>query len=60
MPVILPEQHIEQWLDRSYKDTGQLKQLLAPYPAKEMKAYRVSSFVSNPRNESAECMKEVA
>lgn len=59
MPVILPEQHFEQWLDRSYKDATQLKKLLTPYPANKMKAHRVSSFVSNSRNEGAECMKEV-
>lgn len=59
MPVILPEQHIEQWLDRTYKDIDQLKKLLAPFPAKELKAYRVSSLVSNPRNDAAECLKPV-
>jgi putative SOS response-associated peptidase YedK len=59
MPVVLPEQYIEQWLDRSYKDTDHLKKLLAPYPAKKMKAYRVSSLVSNPRNDAAECMQPV-
>jgi putative SOS response-associated peptidase YedK len=59
MPVILPEKHIEQWLDRSYKDVEQLKQLLIPYPPRKMRAYRVSSLVSNPRNDVAECMKEV-
>ncbi len=59
MPVVLPEQHIEQWLDRSYKDTDHLKKLLVPYPAKKMKAYRVSSLVSNPRNDAAECMRPV-
>ena len=58
MPVIMPKQHIERWLDRTYKDTEPLKQLLVPYPARKMKAYRVSSLVSNPRNDSAECMKE--
>jgi putative SOS response-associated peptidase YedK len=59
MPVVLPEQHIEQWLDRSYKDIDQLKKLLVPYPAKKMKAYRVSSLVSNPRNDAAECLQSV-
>jgi putative SOS response-associated peptidase YedK len=55
MPAILPEQHIEPWLDRDNKDTGYLKQLLIPYPAEKMKAYRVSAYVSNARNDSAEC-----
>jgi len=58
MPVILPEQHFEQWLDRSYKEIDRLKKLLVPFPPKKMKAYRVSPLVSNPRNDAAECMKE--
>lgn len=59
MPVILPEQHFELWLDRAYKDTDHLKTLLVPYPAKKMTAYRVSSLVSNPRNDVPQCLKPV-
>ncbi len=58
MPAILPEKHFEQWLDRDFKDTEKLQKLLAPYPAGAMKAYPVSRFVSNSRNDSAECMRE--
>jgi putative SOS response-associated peptidase YedK len=59
MPVILPEEHFEQWLDREYKDTDHLKTLLVPYPAKKLKAYRVSPLVSNPRNDVPQCLKPV-
>jgi putative SOS response-associated peptidase YedK len=59
MPVVLPAQHIEQWLDRSYKETEHLKKLLVPYPAKKMKAYRVSALVSNSRNDTKECLQQV-
>ncbi len=58
MPAILPEKHFEQWLDRDFKDTDQLKKLLVSYPADQMKAYRVSRFVNNARNDSPECLKE--
>jgi putative SOS response-associated peptidase YedK len=34
------------WL--TWSDTGQLQNLLAPYPAEEMQAVRVGSMVSNP------------
>jgi putative SOS response-associated peptidase YedK len=57
MPVVLPENHIEQWLDRSYKETDHLKKLLVPYPANTMKAYRVSALVSNSRNDEEACME---
>ncbi|MBM4161410.1 MAG: SOS response-associated peptidase [Ignavibacteria bacterium] len=59
MPVILPEQHFERWLDREYNDTDHLKTLLVPYPARKMNAYRVSSLVSNPRNDEPQCLKPV-
>jgi putative SOS response-associated peptidase YedK len=35
-----------------------LKTLLVPYPARKLKAYRVSTLVSNPRNDVLQCLKE--
>jgi putative SOS response-associated peptidase YedK len=57
MPVILPEKYFEQWLDRDFKETEQLKKFLVPYPANKMKAYRVSRAVSNSRNDVPECLE---
>ncbi len=57
MPVILQEKNFEEWLDRNMKDTVSLKKLLRPYPAKEMKAYRVSPVVSSSRNDVPECVE---
>lgn len=59
MPVILPEKHFEEWLDRERKDTAPLKKLLLPYPAKKMKAYRVSTVVSSSRNDVPECVEPI-
>lgn len=59
MPVILEEKNFEQWLDRDYKETDKLKKLLAPYPAKKMKAYLVSRLVSNSRNDVPECLTPI-
>ena len=59
MPVILPEKHFEQWLDRENRDIPSLKKLLIPHLTTKMKAYRVSSYVSNSRNEGEECMKPI-
>jgi putative SOS response-associated peptidase YedK len=58
MPVILPDKHWEQWLDRENKDIENLHKLLAPYPASRMEAYEVSTYVSNSRNEGPECMEK--
>ena len=57
MPVILPEKEFERWLDRDFKDTATLKKILVSYPAKKMKAYRVSTVVSSSRNDVPECVE---
>ena len=57
MPVILHENDFDRWLDRNYPDTASLNKLLVPYPASRMKAYRVSTIVSNSRNDVPECME---
>lgn len=59
MPVILPEQHFDQWLDREYKETEPLKKFLIPYPATKMKAYRVAPLVGNSRNDVPGCMEPI-
>jgi len=57
MPVILPPEHCEGWLHRQNKNAEELLRLLKPFDAAKMKAYRVSTYVSNSRNEGEECMK---
>jgi putative SOS response-associated peptidase YedK len=56
MPVILPEQHYERWLDREYRDAAALAKLLVPYPAHAMKAFPVTKRVSNSRNDEPACL----
>jgi putative SOS response-associated peptidase YedK len=41
MPVILPEQHHAAWLGET--DDGNLKELLLPYPADQMRMWEVSA-----------------
>jgi putative SOS response-associated peptidase YedK len=53
MPVILPPQNYSRWLDP--EDPAQLPvDLLRPYPAEEMRAWKVSAAVGNVRNNSPE------
>ncbi|RPI07119.1 MAG: SOS response-associated peptidase [Ignavibacteriae bacterium] len=58
MPVILQERHYDEWLDRENKNTEDLKKLLLPYPAAQMEAFPVSSYVSDSRHEGPECMEK--
>ena len=49
MPVILPEQHHAAWLGGT--DNGNLKELLLPYPADEMRMWEISPRVNSPKND---------
>jgi len=51
MPVILPEEAYDTWLDPD-TDAKRLESLLSPYPAGEMAADPISTVVNNVRNET--------
>ncbi|AFC32869.1 YoqW [Paenibacillus mucilaginosus 3016] len=59
MPVILPRENEQAWLDPGTQDTEFLHSLLQPYPAEEMFSYPVSSLVGNVRNDSADLIEEL-
>ncbi|MCK6626420.1 MAG: SOS response-associated peptidase [Anaerolineae bacterium] len=52
MPVILPPDVYEQWLDPAERSPDQLQGLLQPYPAELMTAYPVSKMVNSPKNDT--------
>ena len=51
MPVILPRERYDEWLDCGNQDTEQLQKLLVPYPPEEMNFEKVSPMINNARNE---------
>lgn len=51
MPVILPREQYDAWLDPQMQDGGQAADLLQPYPADAMAAFEVSSRVNSPKND---------
>lgn len=59
MPVILPPEAIEAWLDPKSEPAG-LQALLRPYAAKAMTYYPVSTRVNNVRNDDADCIAPLA
>ena len=59
MPVILPREAHDMWLDNAISDTDALQQMLKPYPADLMQAYEVSSIVNVVKNDSPECIVPV-
>ena len=58
MPVILERSDEEHWL--SPLSDPELLSLLKPYPAEKMKAYKISSLVNSPKNDSAEIFNPVS
>lgn len=59
MPVILPLEHYDLWLDPGFRNTGDLKELLRPFNASLMKLYPVSTRVNLVRNDDPECAAEL-
>jgi len=57
MPVIIPKEIEDLWLDSTVQDVEVMRNLLKPYPAEEMEAYPVSKRVNSPGNNSPECIK---
>lgn len=56
MPVILPKESEDAWLDPTITDRGILLGLLRPYPSDLMKAVPVSTHVNRPGNDGPECV----
>jgi len=56
MPVILPKDQREYWLDPRNHTPKELLALLKPYSSDEMEAFVVSKFVNTPANDSKECI----
>lgn len=59
MPVILKKEDEDLWLDPESK-IEDLKELLKPYPAKEMETWRVSTYVNSPKNDAPELIAPVS
>jgi len=59
MPVIVPENLYETWLDPKMNDTEYLRMLLCPYPSEQMKVFEVSTLINSPKNDAKECVEEV-
>jgi putative SOS response-associated peptidase YedK len=59
MPVIMPVEHYDLWLDPGFKNTDDLKGLLRPYEPSLMRRYPVSTRVNLVKNDDQECAAEL-
>jgi putative SOS response-associated peptidase YedK len=55
MPVILDQDHFDQWLDPAYQDTATLQELLKPYAYSAMSLWPVSKRVNSTSNDDPAC-----
>ena len=60
MPVILPRDLEDLWLDAGVDDPGALGNVLAPYPGRAMEVYEVSPLVNSAANDGPEVIATVA
>ena len=58
MPVILPEDGYNLWLDPGFQRTNAVCDMLQPFDASWMRGYEVSSRVNSVKNDDA-CAEEV-
>ena len=59
MPVILPEDSYDRWLDPKRDDQVELAAMLVPFPGSELTLFEVSPMVNSPRNDSPECIAPI-
>ena len=56
MPVILPPDAIDVWLDPAQQSPDTLVPLLKPFPPESMQTYAVSRLVNSPANDVPDCI----
>lgn len=59
MPVIVRPENFTEWLAAD-TPVKRLRELLTPYPADEMEAFPVSTYVSKATNEGPKCLEPLA
>jgi putative SOS response-associated peptidase YedK len=57
MPVIIPRQAYDLWLDPAVHGPEVLEPLLVPFPADEMEAYEVGRRVNDPDHDDPDCIR---
>ena len=60
MPVILPPDAYDPWLDPEFEGKEKLLSMLRPYPADEMTAFPIGTLVNSPKNDVAACIEAAA
>jgi len=57
MPVIIPREAYDRWLDEEIQDPAKLRDLLKPISGGLMEAFPISRRINSPRNDDAACLE---
>jgi putative SOS response-associated peptidase YedK len=57
MPVIIPREAYELWLDEEVEDPAELAKLLAPISGGLLEAFAISRRINSPRNDDPACLE---
>lgn len=60
MPVILPREHWETWLDPAVETPELISAMCTPFDSNRMKTYKVSPKVNSPDSEGADLLMAIA
>lgn len=59
MPVLIPPDAYDLWLDPEVEDASRLKHLFEPYPDDQLEAYAVHPSVNRPTHDSPDCIQPI-
>jgi putative SOS response-associated peptidase YedK len=59
MPVILPPERFDAWLDPAETDDDRLRGLLRPAPDEDLEIHQVSRLVNSPANDEPACIEPI-
>ena len=59
MPVIIPKDSEDLWLDSKNQDTSSIRNLIRPFPGDEMEVYEITNLVNSTANDIPEVLARV-
>jgi putative SOS response-associated peptidase YedK len=59
MPVILPPDSYDLWLDPGMQNVEAISELLKPYDPKSMQSYPVSTRINQVVNDDEDCSRRI-
>ena len=59
MPVIIPKDSEDLWLDSRNQDADSIRDLIKPFPGDEMEVYEITNLVNSAANDIPDVLARV-